>query len=599
VKLGVRGGNNVIAPRADSIAARIGARAVAIPDCIAVADGSACLTYEQLNNQSNALAARLQEAGATQDSCVGIFLERSIQFVVAALAVMKSGAAYVPLDPSTPDDRVAWILADAEAIVLLTDSSRAQRVPSGAWRAIALDLLDGSNPPFKPYDIDPQSLAYIIYTSGSTGQPKGVEIPHVSLCNLIEWHQSAFGVTAADRASQVASFGFDAAVWEIWPYLEAGATLYVADEITRRSPQALRDWIVANRITIGFVPTAIAEQLIWMEWPVETALRVLLTGGDTLHHRPAPHLPFVLFNNYGPTECTVVATSGVVSPVVDGDLPTIGRPIADTKALILDDALRPVAPGQVGELCLGGLLVGRGYRNRPELTADHFVKYVPESGDPFRIYRTGDRARFLENSEILFVGRVDDQVKIRGYRIELGEIIATLNRFPGIKTNIVVVREAGDGGPTLIAYVVPAADAGLTEAGLRDYLGKHLPDYMIPTLFVLIPELPTTANGKPDKAALPVPCADNILTNSGGWTVVVANDDNGVQQRVSALVASMLGRPAIAADEDFFMLGGHSMLGVELVSRIRDSFGVRLTLRQLFTAPTVAALSAEIAQRTK
>jgi acyl-CoA synthetase (AMP-forming)/AMP-acid ligase II len=335
-----------------------------------------------------------------------------------------------------------------------------------------------------------------------------------------------------------------------------------------------------------------------MEWPVETALRVLLTGGDTLHHRPGPHLPFVLFNNYGPTECTVVATSGAVLPSVDGDLPTIGRPIADAKALILDDALRPVAPGQIGELCLGGLLVGRGYRNRPELTADHFVRYVPESGDPFCIYRTGDRARLLENGDILFLGRVDDQVKIRGYRIELGEIIATLNRFPGIKTNIVVVREDGNGGSTLIAYVVPAADACLTESGLRDYLGKHLPEYMIPTLFVLAHELPVTANGKPDKAALPAPCADNIIAN-GGLAAAAVNNDNGVQQRVSELVASMLGRPSIAADDDFFMLGGHSMLGVELVSRIRDMFGVRLTLRQLFTSPTVAALSAEIAQRTK
>jgi amino acid adenylation domain-containing protein len=588
----------VITQRADSIAARIGARAIAIPDRIAVADGTACLTYEQLENQSNALAARLQEAGATQDRCIGIFLERSIQFVVAALAVMKSGAAYVPLDPSTPDDRVAWILADAEAIVLLTDSSRAKRLSSGVWHVIALDLLHGSNPPFKPFNIDPQSLAYVIYTSGSTGQPKGVEIPHISLCNLIAWHQSAFGVTAADRASQVASFGFDAAVWEVWPYLEAGATLYVADEMTRRSPQALRDWMVANRITIGFVPTAIAEQLIRMEWPVETALRVLLTGGDTLHHRPAPHLPFVLFNNYGPTECTVVATSGAVLPSVDGDLPTIGRPIADAKALILDDELRPVAPGQIGELCLGGLLVGRGYRNRPELTAGHFVTYVPECGDPFRIYRTGDRARFLENGDILFLGRVDDQVKIRGYRIELGEIVATLNRFPGIQTNIVVVREDGNRGSTLVAYVVAAPDACLTESELRDYLGKHLPEYMIPTLFVLAHELPVTANGKPDKAALPAPCADNIIAN-GSLAAAAINNDNGVQQRVSELVASMLGRPSIAADEDFFMLGGHSMLGVELVARIRDMFGVRLTLRQLFTSPTVAALSAEIAQQTK
>lgn len=593
-------GSSVIAHRAGSIPARIGGRAIATPNQIAVVDGMARLTYAEIEHQSDLLAARLQEAGAGQDRCIGLFLERSAQFIVAALAVIKSGAAYVPLDPSTPADRVATILTDAGAIVLLTNSRHAESLPAGAWRVIQLDLPDKRGPlAFSQFEIDPKSLAYVIYTSGSTGQPKGVEISHESLGNLIDWHQSAFDVTPADRASQVASLGFDAAVWEIWPYLTAGASLHIADELTRRSPQALRDWIIAEKITIGFVPTALAEQLTWMSWPTETVLRMLLTGGDTLHRRPPADLPFVLVNNYGPTECTVVATSGVVSP--DGDAsgpPSIGRPITNATALILDDALRTVVPGETGELCLGGALVGRGYRNRPELTASQFVTYAPALGEPLRIYRTGDRARLLENGEIAFLGRLDDQVKIRGYRIELGEIVTSLNRFPAIKTSIVAVRDIGDGGPALVAYVVPAGDARLTESDLREFLAARLPDYMVPALFVSIPELPMMTNGKPDKAALPAPCAGNLMPNKFAVSSAPGESD-GLQQQVSSLVASMLGRPSIEADEDFFMLGGHSMLGVELVSRIRDTFGVKLTLRQLFTAPTVAALSTEIARLTK
>jgi amino acid adenylation domain-containing protein len=590
----------VIASRADSIPARIAGRAIVAPSQLAVVDGMARLTYGDIERQSNLLAARLQEAGAGPDRCIGLFLERSAQFVVAALAVLKSGAAYLPLDPSNPADRVAGILSDAGAIVLLTDSRKAETLPAGAWRVIALDLPDEMGPvSLTQFEIDPKSLAYLIYTSGSTGQPKGVEITHESLGNLIDWHQSAFGVTPADRASQVASLGFDAAVWEIWPYLTAGASVHMADELTRRSSQALQDWLVAEKISISFVPTALAEQLIRLSWPSETALRILLTGGDTLHHRPAADLPFVLVNNYGPTECTVVATSGVVSPEgAAGGPPSIGRPITNATTLILDDALRLVAPGEAGELCLGGALVGRGYRNRPELTASQFVTYVSELGEPLRIYRTGDRARLLENGEVAFLGRLDDQVKIRGYRIELGEIVASLNHHRGIEASLVAVRDIGDGGPTLVAYIVPAGDTRLTAPEIREFLAARLPDYMIPAFFVSIPELPMKANGKPDKAALPSPCADNLLPSKLGVSDAPV-ESNGLQQEISTMVAAMLGQPSIGAEENFFMAGGHSMLGVELVARIRDTFGVKLTLRQLFTAPTVAALAAEIAQHTK
>jgi amino acid adenylation domain-containing protein len=546
----------------------------------------------------------LQEAGAGPERCIGLFLERTPAFVVAALAVLKTGAAYLPLDSSTPADRVAFILADAEAPLLLTHRGKARELPSGPWRILDLDAAPFTTWPATPVHVEtvPASLAYVIYTSGSTGRPKGVEITHANLANLIAWHQGAFQVTPVDRASSVAGLGFDAAVWEIWPHLTAGASLHLADEMTRRSPHALRDWLVAERITISFVPTVLAEQLLHAGWPAQTALRVLLTGAETLRRRPVPGLPFVLVNNYGPTECAVVATSGPVAPDAGKDgQPSIGLPIANATALILDDHLRPVPPGDVGELCLAGALVGRGYRNNPELTASRFVNYLPPSGPALRIYRTGDRARLLAGGEIAFHGRLDEQVKIRGCRIELGEIAACLNRCPGIEACAVTAREGAD-GPFLVAHLVAAHDARLTASALREFLAARLPDYMIPAHFVTVVELPMTANGKLDRSALPAPDADNLLPSRlPGEPQALAPGSSGdsYQQQLAALVASLLGLPSIDPQENFFMLGGHSLLGVQLVARIRDRFGVKLTLRQLFNAPTIAALSAEVAGLSK
>jgi amino acid adenylation domain-containing protein len=606
----------VIANPAASIAARTVSLAALAPDRLAVTDGTVRLCYRELEEQSNRLATHLQEAGAGPERCIGLFFERSAPFVVAALAVLKTGAAYLPLDSFGPLQRAGLILGNANATLLLTHRGKARDLEAGPWRVIEIDGPDkGSiaSRPAAPVQVNPApgSLAYIIYTSGSTGQPKGVEITHANLTNLIEWHQSEFQVTAADRASVVAGLGFDAAVWEIWPHLTAGASLHIADEHTRRSPQALRDWLVAEGITISFVPTVLAEQLLRVDWPPETALRILLTGADTLRRRPGIGLPFTLVNNYGPTECSVVATSGRVLPGAETDgPPPIGRPIANATALILDDALRPMPPGEVGELCLAGALVGRGYRNDLELTASRFVACSPASGTVLRVYRTGDRARFLPNGEIAFLGRLDEQVKIRGYRIELGEIAAWLDRCPGVAACAVVARDpeqGGDGafadGPLLVAYVVPARDAQLTATGLREFLAQRLPDYMIPARFVAIAALPTTTNGKLNKSALPAPAANNLLSDqvserTPSEAAGSLSSDNDLVQQVATLVASLVGQTSVDTEANFFMIGGHSMLGAQLVAQISERFGVKLTLRQLFSAPTVAALSAEVERRT-
>ncbi|MDR3635933.1 MAG: non-ribosomal peptide synthetase [Isosphaeraceae bacterium] len=579
-----------------SICGSIVAHADCAPGRLAISDGSISLSYGELEQRSNQLAAYLRTAGAGPERCVGLFLERSAEFVVAALAVLKTGAAYLPLDADTPAERAAYILGDALAALLVTHRGKARDLSAGAWRVVELDGPDApriASQPATPLGDapSPDSLAYVVYTSGSTGRPKGVEITRANLQNLVEWHCGAFQVTAADRASQVAGVGFDAAAWEIWPHLAAGASLHIADEATRRSPQALRDWLVAERITISFVPTLLAEQLLHATWPAGTALRVLLTGADTLHRRPPAGLPFTLVNNYGPSECTVVATSGAVEPdEAEGGPPSIGRPIANTQVLILDYTLRPVPPGEGGEVCVVGAGVGRGYRNNPTLTAERFVSYVPEAGSSQRMYRTGDRARVRPDGTIAFLGRLDDQVKVRGYRIELGEVVAALDLHPRVEASAVVVRRGDD--PSLVAYLV--ADQ-VTAPELRAFLAPRLPDYMIPARFVALGSLPVTANGKLDKAALPEPGPTNLLPDDRP-AVELGGGGSDIEARIGTLVASLLDEPAVGREDNFFMLGGHSMLGVQILARIRDAFGVKLSLRQLFNAPTVAGLSAEVAR---
>jgi acyl-coenzyme A synthetase/AMP-(fatty) acid ligase/acyl carrier protein len=423
----------------------------------------------------------------------------------------------------------------------------------------------------------------VIYTSGSTGVPKGVEITHANLANLISWHNRAFQVGSDDSASQLAGLGFDASVWEIWPYLAAGANLRLAEPDTMISPEHLRDWLITSRITIGFVPTPMAERLLSLNWPIDSSLRILLTGGDTLHVRPPAGLPFLVINNYGPTECTVVATSGEVSPAGCASLPSIGRAIDNTQVYILDEQMQPVPPGSAGELYVGGANVGRGYCNRPDLTAERFVAnpFVPGT----RLYRTGDRAQLMPDGEIAFLGRVDNQIKIRGYRIEPDEIAAVLNTYPSVIASAVTARGDGD-GKHLIAYVI--APTAPTRCELQEYLLKSLPDYMVPATFVRVDDLPLTANGKLDCGALPEPSPHNILGDN------ISAPASETEASLAQILSNLLAVPEVGPEDDFFLLGGHSLLGTQLIARIRDRFAVEVPLLTLFERPTVRGLSAEI-----
>jgi amino acid adenylation domain-containing protein len=564
------------------------------PEAVALVAGDQELCYAELNRRANQLAHYLHTLGVGPNSRVALCVERSLDMVVGFLGILKAGGAYVPLDPAYPAERLAFLLEDAQAPVLVTQQHLVARLPVRDAHIVCMDADAArlgrhhtSDPVFTASLAD---LVYVIYTSGSTGRPKGVQIAHGSLLNLILWHQRTFAVTSADRATQLTSPAFDAMGWEVWPYLTAGARVFLADDTVRRQPALLRDWLVKERITLSFVPTNLAESLLTLDWPAETRLRCLLTGADRLQHYPPPTLPFALVNNYGPTEATVLVTSGVVPATAHADAPPpIGRPITNTQVYILDEQLRQVPVGETGELYIGGVGLAVGYLNRPELTAAKFIAH-PLSHEPgARLYKTGDLARYLPDGQIAFVGRADDQIKIHGYRIEPSEVVAALHKHPAIHTSCVIAREDAPGEKRLVAYLVLREGAQVAASELRQGLLQTLPDYMVPSVFVALDTLPTTPNGKVDRAALPVPDATNMLLD-----VVRATPSTPVEKRLATMLSALLNIEHIDIDDNFFLLGGHSLLGAQLVNHVAETFGIVLPLRTLFEAPTVRELAAQI-----
>ena len=440
----------------------------------------ASLTYQELNIRSNKLARYLQKLDVGAEILVGLCVERSLDMIIGMLAILKAGGAYLPLDPSYPPERLSFMLQDAQVPVILTYEQCIERLGKHSstiicldkdWEAIAQESEDNPSS-----NVTADNLAYVIYTSGTTGKPKGVKIEHRSLLNLIFWHQKAFAVSPIDRVTQVAGVAFDACAWEILPYLSAGCSIYLIDDEIRIAPKKLRDFLVSKSITISFLPTPLAEKFLLLDWSNNAALRILLTGGDKLHQSPLTEYPFQLVNNYGPTENTVVTTSGIVpvrekedppNPPLKGGqegsvdvaasgnaiAPTIGRPIANTQVYVLDRYLQAVPIGVAGELYIGGDGLARGYLNRPDLTAEKFISNPFSKQPEARLYKTGDLVRYQPDGNIEFLGRLDEQVKIRGFRIELGEIEAVLSQHPAVLQTVVMTREDAAGENRLVAYV--------------------------------------------------------------------------------------------------------------------------------------------------
>jgi len=567
-------------------------KATATPQAIAIQDKQRQLTYGELLRRADLLAGRLHRSHG--DTPIALFLQRSCDLAIGALGVLKAGAAYLPLDPTDPANRVSMALEDSDCNLVVTQKCLADRLPAGDWQTVILDeddaLFARRSQSRATGQVKADDVAYVIFTSGSTGRPKGVQITHANLLNLVQWHLRAFEVTSSDQTTMQASPGFDAAVWELWPFLAAGATVHVVDDSLRADPRSLRDWMVASGITISFLPTATAESIIALEWPAETRLRYLLTGADVLRRTPSPGLPFTLVNNYGPTECTVVATSGAIPPdPAPAGLPAIGRPIENVQAYVVDERLQPVPAGEAGELLIGGAGVGRGYLNLPELTEQKFLPDRFSGIDGARLYRTGDLVRMETDGQIHFLGRVDQQLKIRGFRIEPGEIEAVMQRHPAVRSSIVAARLVDWGEANLIAYVVIKPDVSATAGELRSFLAEYLPDHMVPSMFVNLAELPITNNGKLDRSSLPVPTAENILSEGQ-----FESPQSGIESWLASFLVRMLGVSQIGRHDNFFRLGGHSLLGAQLIAKIQQTFDVELSLRSLFDNPTVAGLASEI-----
>ena len=581
------------------LAALIEAQVERSPEAVAVAFAGETLTYRELDEQANRLAHHLQAQGVGPEALVGVFAQRSLALVTGLLAVLKAGGAYVPLDPDHPRERTAFMLEEAGIGVLLAEPGLSARLP--AHRARIVVLAAGSPalaafPARRPARAAvPQNLAYVIYTSGSTGRPKGAMNTHRAVVNRLAWMQLAYRLDGRDAVLQKTPLSFDVSVWELfWP-LTAGARLVVALPGGHQDPDYLAAAIERERITVlHFVPSmlrAFLEPLGRQRCP---SLRRVIASGEALPAEVAGAffdlLPLVeLHNLYGPTEAAIDVTAWRCERDAAGRPVPIGRPLDNLAIHLLDAASTQVPAGVAGELHIGGVGLARGYVARADLTAERFLP------DPFavepgaRMYRTGDLARYRAGGAIEYLGRVDHQVKIRGFRIEPGEIEAVLATHPAVRQAVVVARRGADGDPRLVGYVVPQPGAAPAPRALAEHLAAALPAYMVPSSFVLLPAIPLNSNGKVDRKALPEPAAPAAA--AGG---AFAPPRTPVEELVCEVWAHVLGLPRVGIHDNFFALGGHSLVAARTLSRLRQACGVELPLRALFTQPTPAGLAAAV-----
>ncbi|WP_432043167.1 non-ribosomal peptide synthetase [Streptomyces cadmiisoli] len=567
------------------------AQARRTPDATAVRDGAREVSYAELIHRADSLAGILHARGVVPRAVVGVCLPRGVDLVIAQLAVLFAGAAYLPLDPENPPVRLADQYTAAGAVLVLTDRVTAERLP-GDLPQLPMDRLPepaeavpADRPPTRPDD-----LAYLIATSGSTGRPKLVMVEHRSLANAVAWRCRRCDLGPTDRIGQVASPGFDTSVMDIWPTLVSGAALYVPDLDTRLDPERLRTWLVEEGITVTELPTALGERVLALSWPPAPALRELITGGDRLRVRPAADLPFRVLNEYGPTEITATATAGHVDPAGSDGPPDIGRPITGARAYVLDAGRQLVPPGATGELWIGGIGVARGYHGAPGLTADRFVA-DPYAGVPGRrMYRTGDLARHLPDGRIAFIGRRDRQIKLRGYRIEPAEIVEVLRAHPAVTDAVVLARSAEDGlgEKRLVAYL-EAKDRPDLRQQVREHLANRLPRYMIPSDVMVLDALPLNRNGKVDERALPAP---GPAEPEAGFRPPRTE----TERRLADTWCAVLRLERVGVDDNFFDVGGHSLL-LAAVQRELARQGHDLPIVTFFEHTTVHQLAAYLDDR--
>lgn len=567
-----------------SVLDRIVAHATNFPDQIAVESQLGNLTYGELYHNASQLAYYLQMAEVKAEDCVGVLLDRSRELITSLMAIHLVGAAYVPIDPAYPDERINLMIQNSKMNVIITDSSLQSKCVSANKHVVCMDTEKqkwGSMPSIHPRLVQPHHLAYVVYTSGSTGNPKGVEVTQSSLQQLVDWHQTTYELSASDRCTMLAGIGFDASVWEIWPVLASGAVLVITAEEDRYISSRLKNWLIREKITIGFVPTVVCEELFQLDWPSGSDLRVVLTGGDQLRRYPPSSFPIKVVNHYGPTENTVVATAGIVETDTGQlELPSIGFPITGTKIVIVNDLGQQLPIGVPGELWLSGKSLAQGYRGQADLTTEKFS----EHSNLGRVYQTGDIVRYGLDGQLFFMGRKDDQIQLRGYRIELGEIEAVLMEHKEVNQAIVLVKELPNGEKVLHAYV--QADQSL-QTEWRTLVKEKLPDYMHPTGYKWLTSFPITANGKIDKSSLLQMEIDTLSSYIAPSTPM--------EQRLVSIWEEVIGTDQkIGVEDNFFQLGGHSLMATQVITRVNELYRCHLSLRVLFESPTISELVKQI-----
>jgi amino acid adenylation domain-containing protein len=578
-------------PRDVPLAQLVEAQVERTPDAVAVVCGSESVSFSELNARANQLAHTLVAHGAGPDHLVGIFVERSVDMVVALLAVVKAGAAYLPLDSLLPPERLSYMLEDSKASLVVTQDSLRESLPAFAGTVVSLDEKSWKA---KPRDslavaVQADNLAYVIYTSGSTGKPKGVEVPRGALTNLLWSMRGWLGLTAADRLLAITTISFDIAGVDMWLPLLVGARLVVASREEAVDGARLREHIDRHGITFLQATPVTWRLLLEAGWEGKSDLQIVCTGEAMPRDLAAALAPIVrrLWNLYGPTETTIWSTGYLVREGNQAVL--IGRPVANTQCYFLDENRSPVPIGVVGELFIGGDGLARGYLRRPELTAEKFLPdpFRPQAGA--RMYRTGDLARYLADGNIECLGRTDFQVKLRGYRIEPGEIEAALTSHDSVKQATVIVREDRPGDVRLVAYVIPS-ESTIDDSVLRTHMRATLPEYMVPAHFIALESFPTTASGKIDRKALPAPDDSALVSPTTGRPATE------LEAQILASYEARLGRKGVGLFENFFDLGGHSLLAAQLIAGLNRDLGLSLPMRLAFEAPTAAELARRIEQ---
>ena len=591
-------------------------QAAQTPNAIAAEFSNQSVTYDELNRRANQLAHTLQKRGVGPEVKVALSVERSLEMLIGLLGILKAGAAYVPLDPTYPPERLAYMLADSGAAVLLTQASLLPAIPpneaellclDGDWQAIARESEE--NPACR---VSLDDLIYVIYTSGSTGKPKGVALKQRAIANLLGWQLQNTSCGVGDKTLQFTTLSFDVSCQEIFATLASGGTLVMIDEEIRRDPERLSQLVADKQINRIFLPFVALQQLaeaFAAEPDMNLQLRELITAGEQLQTTPPivalfKRLPNCrLYNHYGPSETHVATAYRLPTDPASWDaLPPIGRPIANTQIYLVDPFMQPVPIGVPGELLIGGDNVARGYLNRPALTAEKFVQHSVignrflakgqrniDDGALITVYRTGDLARYRSDGNIDYLGRIDQQVKIRGFRIEPGEIEAVLGEHDVVRETAVLTKPDSQGNKQLVAYVVTQQGETTDAPTLRAFLKERLPEYMVPSLVMLLDEMPLTPSGKIDRRALPEP-------DKSARAVVQAfvAPRTAVEAVVAKVWSEILAAERVGVNDNFFDLGGHSLLATQVISRLKTSFKINLPLRSLFESPTVAELSAAI-----